>query len=483
MFRWLTRRLRGATAKAGEVLSMRRWDAAKNDRHNEAHWKDAQGATVNQDLLLDRDKLVARAMEEVQNNPFVEGVVQTHVSSVVGAEGPILQVSSGSKNYNETFEAIWWDWWQSPEMSGTLSGVDLLQQCVRLLWSNGEFLCHEVDDPNADGISYRLALIHPRRLVDPNLRFNDRIMMGVERDTDGRPVTYYIRDFDTDDVFLKSLIVDPKPYPAERIIHGYKPLEPGQVRGVPWVAPSLQTVADLRDYDRSVLRTARIQANLSVLLTTNHPDAPFVNVNEQTDMPEAAIVTAPPGWQPTTMQSTQPGPLYRDYRAEKLRELGRPVNMPLMMVMLDSGDHNYSSARFDGQLYNRGVQCLQSWLNRVLLDRIAARVERQAILSGRLRRRPADAYFNWTWPVAPHVDPQKEAKAWETMISIGAASEFDAAASQGKDFETVVAARKRAKELLEEAGLPPTGGSAQPAQPEPEQPEPAPRRRNERLVG
>lgn len=462
MFRWFSRKLGGFAGKVGGTLSLRRWDSAKTDRQNSAHWAGAKGNTVNQDLSLDRETLVARAMEEVQNNPFVEGVVQTHVSSVVGAEGPMLQVVSDSEDYNEALESIWWDWWQAPELTGTMSGVDLLQQSVRLLWSNGEFIHQETDDPNAEGISYRLNVIHPRRLRDPIRSVNSRIMLGVERDERGRPKTYYLMDFDSDEFGLIGSSLDPQPYSAERIIHGFKPIEPGQVRGFPWVAPGLQTTADLRDYDRSVLRTARTQANLSVLLEADHPDAPFVNVNEQIDVPDNVLATAPPGWKTKTIQSTQPGPVYKEYRAEKLRELGRPVNMPLMMVMLDSGDHNYSSARFDGQLYNRGIFCLQAWLDRIILNRALTRIEREAMLRGMLPERPSRVDFNWTWPVAPHVDPKKEADAWETLIRIGAASEFDAAAAMGKDYEMVVAAQKRAKDLREKHGLPEPSASAKP---------------------
>ena len=470
MFRSVRNWIGEAAHRVGNALSLRRWEAAETNRLNQAHWQKEVGNSVNEDLYADRETLVKRSLLETENNPFVEGVQASYVSAVVGAEGPVFQAQSDDKEFNESLEWLVWDWWQRPEITGQIHGVDLLQQVVRLMWSNGEFLFQEVDDPEApDGsVSYRLNQIHPRRLRDPlkALSAGSRIMLGVERDAIGKVVRYYISDYESDEYGLLGANWNPVPYDAGRMIHGFKPIEPGQVRGIPWIAPCLQTIADIRDADKQILDAIRLQADFSVLLYTEHPDAPFASVNTSTEIKRRRISAAPPGYKAMGLSPTQPGPDYIHFRREKLRELGRPVNMPLMMVMLDSGDHNYSSARFDGQLLNRGVQSFQAWIDRVLLNRCVARIERQATLAGKLKPRPKNVVYNWTWPVAPHVDPQKEAEAWATLLAINGCSEFDVAAALGKDFETIVAARQRAAKLLADAGLPPTKTAADlPAKP------------------
>lgn len=464
MFRSAFNWLGEAAHRVGNALSLRRWEAAETSRLNQAHWQKEVGNSVNEDLAADRETIVKRSMLEIENNPFAEGVCASYVSAVVGTEGPALQVQSDDATYNEKLEWLFWNWWQAPEITGQIHGVDLLQQIVRLMWSNGEFLFQEVDDASAaDGsVSYRLNQIHPRRLRDPlkAISARSRIMMGVERDTIGRIVRYYISDFESDEYGLLGANWNPVGYDADRMIHGFKPLEPGQVRGVPWLAPCLQTIADLRDADKQILDAIRLQADFAVILYTENADAPFKVVNQSTTIKRRTISAAPPGYKPMGLSTTQPAPDYLNFRREKLRELGRPVNMPLMMVMLDSGDHTYSSARFDGQLFNRGVQSFQAWLDRVLLNRCVARIERQALLNGTLGKRPENVVLNWTWPVAPHVDPQKEAEAWATLLAINGCSEYDVAAALGKDFETIVAARQKAAKLLSDAGLPPTKSAA-----------------------
>ena len=93
----------------------------------------------------------------------------------------------------------------------------------------------------------------------------------------------------------------------------------------------------------------RLQASMSVLLASNHPDAEFLPVNESTSIERNRMGTLPPGWTPHTLNTSQPADNAGDFRREKLREVGAPASMPLMKIQHDSSNHNYSSARFDGQ--------------------------------------------------------------------------------------------------------------------------------------
>lgn len=447
----------------------RRWDGAKTTRLNSAQWPGGDGTTVNDDLAFDLETLRKRCFFEMQNNAFVEGAISTHIVDVVGPDGPAFEADSDENpEYAAKLKQIWAAFSEAPDAAGESSLVELLQQDVRLLWFAGEFVDQLVEADEADafyGVTVRVHPVHPRRLKNPLTTegaINGRIQQGVERDRLGRPTQYFVEEFDADQQVLGS------PYAttgirAEDIIHGFRKLEPGQVRGAPWLAPSLQAISDLRHCDAEVLDAIRSAAYFAVLLWTTHPEAKYLQVNESVDMERRTIRTAPPGWQPTQMTPQQPTTPYLEYRTERQREIGRQANMPLMIVRLSSERHNYSSARFDGQRYDRGNRCLQAWLTRIKLARLLRIVERQAQLSGNLpRQRPSDLKVMWIWPVSPHVDPQKEATAWETLLRIGIVSEQDAAAAMGKNYETVVAMRAAAKKLRAAAGLdePAADGSA-----------------------
>ena len=84
-------------------------------------------------------------------------------------------------------------------------------------------------------------------------------------------------------------------------------------------------------------------------------------------------------------------------------------------------------------------------------------------LKGKVRI-PAKYDLTWTHNVPAHANIEKFVKAIETMLHLGIVAESDAAAMLGKNWEKVVAARKRCKADLEAAGLPPTP-NGQPSQP------------------
>jgi len=445
----------------------RAWDAAKTTRLNESQWSQARGQHINDKIALDASTLRDRAIDEAERNPFVEGMIETYVASVVGIDGPSLQVQSDDTEFNEWAEQAWAKWWESPDVNGVLSGVDIMRQWVRSLWTCGEFVSLLVAD-EGQPITLRLQDVHPRRLKAPLFGAVSPLQRdGIKRDALGKPVSYFIESFLSAENAIAAT-GEVTEYQADSVIHGFKHREPGQIRGIPWLAPVLQTCADLRCYDEQVMDAARAAADMAVLLYTDHQDATYVAVNESTSIERRTIRTLPPGWKAAQMQSQQPAAQYSDYRSEKLREIGRPVNMPLMMVRLDSSNHNYSSARFDGQLFSRGVGSCQRWLARTALNRLADRVMREASLVDGVT--VPDSYDKrWTWEAMPHVDPSKEADAAEKQLANKTTTLADVCATGGKDWEQVLRQQAREKELLKELGLEavpvPTVPAAQPLTP------------------
>jgi len=446
-------------------IARRRWEAADTNRLNRAHWLNAQERSINLDLQEKLATLRARCAHEVSCNPMVEGVITTHTNDVVGKHGPTLQVQSSSTAYNEARERVWREFWARPDVNGKLSGTDLLRLWVRALWIYGEYLAELTVDPQAKGpVKTRLLALHASRLATPPGQAGGAdTMLGVRLDANGKPLGYHIaRALVTG----RSSMGGSDEKPAAKIIHGFRRTEPDQVRGCPWLAPSLQVIADLRDYDDQVLDAARSAADQAVLLYTDHLDAEYVCVNESEEIERRTVSTMPPGWKAYQLTPQQPSTRYIEYREERHREIGRPVDMPLMSIRLDSRRYNYSSARFDGQGYARGLEVLQGWLGTETLDRLEELVAREATLAGVLPPPPpGEITREWNWPKRPHVDPKKEADAERISLENGTLTYTDALAARNKDLDTTIATRKREREKLEAAGLPPLPVAGGPAPP------------------
>lgn len=439
-------------------MSLRRWEAAKTSRLNKAHWTPVTGQTINQDLVSYLETLRTRAEFEASNNPDVEGIINTHIVDVIGETGPALQVLSKKSTYNAKLEQLWRDWWAMPDINGELAGVDLLQQWWRSLWTCGEFLGQILyDKKSKDAVRLRLYSLSPHRLGTPPQFAGDAdVLLGVRRNKTGKPLAYSI-DNSVEQLLGGQWFTDYEEIPAADIIHGFRILEPGQVRGIPWLATGLPVAADLRDYDNQVMDAARAAADHGVLLKTNHQDAPFLKVNESTEIERRTMRTLPPGWEAQQMTPQQPTTKYVEFHDERLRSLGRPISMPLMMIKLDSRKHNYSSARFDAQVYQRGNAVLQGWLARRVLNRLVDLVAVEPRVAGKLPKRPDSVIYQWNWPKPPHVDPSKEAKAATERLNNGSSSLRDECQALGHDWEEMIVQRQREAEALEAAGLPAAG--------------------------
>ncbi len=462
MFGWLKRKRKKQNAEpvmrkqdrnAGPV-HVRRWDAAQTDRLNRDMWASAHGYSINYDLSLDLETLRARSTFECANNPMVEGVINTHAVDVVGKCGPSLQVQSDDAEFNELVEDAFAEFFEMPDPTGRLSGPEMLKLWVRLLWVAGEFINQEVTvDRGQTGLtSLGVTCIHPRLLTTPpHMAGDPNVLFGI-RTRDGKPVTYYFQR--EADPTVYNIVTEHTPVPADMIQHRFMVTEPHQARGYPWLASSLQVIADLRDYKKHVMTAARNAAAQGVFWYADHPDADYLQVNEVVEIQHGMQQTGPPGWKPAMMQPTQPTSEFKTYVHERLRELGRPVNMPLMMVLLSSADSNFSSAHYDGQIYIRGIQSLQSYIERLCLNLFLKKLVRELQLSRRVT--PPRRYNPmWTWPVPPYVNPKQMYEALRGQLEDGTAAYSDVLGAYGRNLEETIRKRQRENEMLAEADLPP----------------------------
>lgn len=439
---------------------LRRWEAAETHRLNKAHWQRANGNSINADLASDLRTLWARCMYEAANNPMIAGVIETHTTDLVGKEGPKLRVLSDSDAYNDGLEKIWQsEFWPLPDMRGKLSGAGLLRQANMMWWTHGDILFQEVSRPRTNEFS--VLPIHPRRLWTPDNRVGDpSIVLGVQRSREGVPQRYWISDIEPAGEFT----LEPdhwRPIPADMIFHCYDEDEPGQVRGYPKLASVLSVAADLRDFDAEVLESARNAANQSVYWYSDHPDIDPITVNDEETIERGVQTTGPPGWKPATLDATQPSARYVEFHKERLRELGRPVNMPMMMVLLSSADSNFSAAHYDGQVYMRGLESRAGCLERQILNPWVNRVAREAGLLKRIPARPERVTYQWTWPKPPYVNPKQVADSVRVRMEDGHLDPYTAAAMFQLDFDEVAELRAKANQMLEALDLPPLPVSRQ----------------------
>jgi lambda family phage portal protein len=446
----------------------RHWDALDTTEENRTQWLRADGRTINELLLDHYDVICNRSELEARRNPTVEGVIKSHANDVAGPEGPRLQCKSDDESWNAEAEDVWKEIAQEIDGAGKLTLGEWLRQDVYQSWVTGDMLCQIVDDPQAKTVvKTRIHPISPKRLRSPLNRPNAiNMMLGIERNNLGRAKNYYISDEVLNEYGVPR--VDMTRVPAGDMLHYFEMLEPGQVRGWPRIASCLQAISDLREFDNAVLDAAKVAAMMAVLMYTSNNDmvTPEENPADVT-LKRMGITRLPVGWQAAGLNPTQPAANNTDFRNERSRELGRGVGMPLMQIRLDSSGHNYSSARFDGQLYHRANLSIQSALEahrvRPVVMMVFAEAMERRILAPRVVR-PSDLSFRWPQP--PHVDPVKEAMAERIRLENKTLSPQAACANHQLDFDDIIRQWGLANKMLEQNGLPPMLGPVPTSVPE-----------------
>jgi lambda family phage portal protein len=435
---------------------LRRWEGAKTNRLNRDHWNSVGGwhsRSINDDIYSDLDTLVARCTYEANNNPMVEGVIETHAGDIAGKNGPTLQVISDDQAYNDAVEESWQEFFDMPDARGQIDGVQAIMLWVSQLWTKGRFINQFVTTNRQGSFDLALRFVDPMRLRTPYGTTEADIAMGIELDANGKATHYHIQEPRR---FGNSASAYGKfdRLPADVIQHRFLMKEADQLTGVPLLASALPVIAELRDFDSEVMEAARAAASQAVFWYTDHPEAIPVEVDDVLEIERGTQSTGPYGYRPAMLNPTQPSTTYIDFRHERLRELGRVANMPLMTILLSSRDQNFASAHYDGLVYRRSLERLQGWCGRRTLSPLVDAVA----LETRLARgmvKPRKVSYEWSWPVPPFADPKKAYETLRMMLEDGTITYPEVLRVLGYSYEQVVKERVKVSAELVEAGLPP----------------------------
>ena len=83
------------SVRAERLDRIRRFESAETNRLNQAHWQNVgTDEDINKDLNASQGILRQRSTYEGANNPTVDGMINTDLVYLIGADCPKLQVQS-----------------------------------------------------------------------------------------------------------------------------------------------------------------------------------------------------------------------------------------------------------------------------------------------------------------------------------------------------------------------------------------------------
>lgn len=260
-FAAISRQVARATARSSAKMQKRQLEAAGGGYR----WSGAMTSASAKSAIHGGAATVStRAAHYVLNNPHGAKIAQTLPDQMIGhGIRPIAQVENETlrRNLNRAFEV----WTDSADASGLCDFYAIQHQADRDMVVMGEALL--IWSPARDGIP-QLKRLHPEQLdrsFTKTISATAYAIQGVEFDrATGARVAYHIRSEDHSDpggyaagnrgFFLSQRL------PAASVIHMFRPLVPGQVRGLSWFAPILLKAHELDQLDDALLVRAKVAA-------------------------------------------------------------------------------------------------------------------------------------------------------------------------------------------------------------------------------
>lgn len=249
-------------------------------------WSGALNLDLDSSLIIMR----ARGRQLAQSNEYGRRFLSLVATNIVGHTGPTLQVRaykdqlnpnpkvqpSLDKAANDAIEIHWQRWGKTCDIGGRLPFPQMLRVIAKSVARDGETLVKIIRDRKLPyGIA--LQLLEADRLaenINLLLPTGGAIRQGVEMDSTGRPVAYWVRKTHPGERFGAGLIGAER-ISASDMIHVYLPERAEQVRGYTWFHAIIQRAMQLGGYNDSAVVAARIGASKVMTLerAEEAPDA------------------------------------------------------------------------------------------------------------------------------------------------------------------------------------------------------------------
>lgn len=406
---------------------MATYDAAGSSDEYKNYWAPADGLDADSaNSYAVRSNLVRRSRYDIANSGYSDGIAQTYATDLIGI-GPTLRMQTGSEGFNRLVELAWASWckevqfrrklWclahakhQDGEAFGVIRRNPKLKHKVKLDW-----VLHETEQCQSPYLQYgETGRIDGMKFDDfGNVEWFEFLAHHPGSNLNGW------------NQYGKSEQV-----PAKFVTHWYKLRRPGQHRGIPACASTLNLGADARRWRMAVVGAAENIASHTLFIETAfEPDemdtvTPMSSIEYQRRM----MTALPSGHKAFQPKAEQPTSTHAEFNRSLVSEQSRPLSMPYNKAACDSSSYNYASGRLDHQTYYGHLDVDREDCNDCTLDVMFAVWFDYAVMAyGWLGGNP-DAIGDgakthiWDWPKHQVADIGTEADAADKKLKNGSTS-------------------------------------------------------------
>jgi lambda family phage portal protein len=424
-------------------------------------------------------------------------------ANVIGGTGVTLQArvydapKKPDTGANAAIERAWAKWAERGvcDVTGRLSFRDLETLVSKASARDGESLIRIVRGSAAgNAFGFALQLLDVDRIDTQLVRAPangvNEIKMGVEVDSFGRAVAYWLRPYHPGELFMVdgSRIRDHTRVPASEVIHPFLADRPEQLRGVPWMHAAMTRLNNLGGYEEAAVIAARVGASKMGFFQTPDGTAPAEGEDEDgvpfTEVEPGQFGVLPAGTEFQPFNPDYPHQMYEQFVKACLRGVASGLGVAYHALANDLTSVSFSSIR-SGTLEERDQwMSIQQWMIEAFHEVVYRNWLQAALAFGQVKLDNGSALSvakidkfsahawqprRWQW-----VDPKKDMEAKILAMENGLTSRQAICAELGVDFEDVLVQLKAEQDMADGLGVklgtqpPPAPDAEPPDTPEPE---------------
>lgn len=468
------------------------YTGASRSRRQTKEWGHTRGNSADADILWDLPVLRDRSRDLVRNEPIATGAISSIVTNVIGTglalqcriDGDALRMSAEQvkvwqKNTQREFNL----WAESTDCDATRTHdfYGLQGLVARAALESGDvFATTPLRPLNFQPYGLCFRIYEADQVSNPNdATDKPDLAGGVSLDEFGAPTGYHFLEEHPGALQRKSrkwteIKAFGEKTGRRQVIHVYDKLRPGQTRGVPLLAPVIETLKMLSRYTEAELMAAVIAGMFTVFIESERGG---VDVNDPSGMGgevgarasdkdfklgSGAILDLDPGEKVHFANPGRPNPAFDGFVMALCRFVGIAIEVPYE-VLIKHFSSSYTASR--GALLEawKMYRRRRSWIGQMFCDPAYELWMDLAVSSGRIA---APGYFTdpmmrraylgaeWVGDGPISVDPLKDINAVEKRINVGVSTlQKESSLHDGGDWESNLEQLGRERKLRVELDL------------------------------
>lgn len=355
--------------RRARALASPAFDATSSSR---ARGWNPQDTSINDLLFANLEALRAKSRDMARRNAYAANAIEAFVGNAIGT-GIVPRVKHPDPREKARIQELWLRWTDESDADGLTDFYGQQSLACRTGIESGECIARLRPRRLTDGLTVplQIQLLQPDHLPlylsSGRAKEGNKIRYGIEFDGIGRRVAYHLYRENPSETFLYGK-QDISRVPVENILHLYKPLQPGQQRGQPWLTPVLATLYDLERYDTAELIRKKLAAMVVAFEISQDPsmDATAIMGAEtgadgvpEEGLEPGAYYSLPNGKKVEWSNPADVGGMYPEFMSAQLHKIAAGVGIPYEVLTGDLNGVTYSSIRSGALEFRRRCEAFQ----------------------------------------------------------------------------------------------------------------------------